>query len=179
MNSSSDRASWIVRLAARREWLAWTNAGLFSLWFAAALLAFQQLPERVPMHFTPSGTPTRWETLTLTQWLLLPLLTLVIVLLLPLLERVHQWLNRHYRIAPAEPGLRARWLHLRRAYLDLCAALLILAMGLLHLGVWLVTTGRAASLPPAVLAGSFGAFAAILLLIIPLHRSTTALQEQH
>jgi uncharacterized membrane protein len=165
--------TWFVRLAARREWLARADLALLAVWFAVALLAFRHLPDRIPMHFMPDGSATRWEPATLPRWLLLPLVATAIAASLPLVERLHLALNRHYGIEPVDGVRRAEWRRLRQTFMDLCACFLIVALGALHVGGWMVATGRASAIPAALLVVAFGAIVAVLLLIIPLHRATS------
>jgi uncharacterized membrane protein len=167
----SGPTSWFERIAEHREWLARANALLFAAWLLLSLLAFRHLPERIPVHFVPGGAPTRWEETTLWRWLLLPLVAAGLAVFFPLMERLHEAINRPYRPASEEPQVRARRERLGRTYRDLCTTLLILIFGAVHLGTWLVATGAARAIPTPLLLVAFGAAAAILLLIVPLHRA--------
>lgn len=54
------------------------NALLLATLFAASLLVWPELPERIPGHFSAGGEVTRWEPPSLARWMLLPLLALAI-----------------------------------------------------------------------------------------------------
>jgi uncharacterized membrane protein len=167
----AERVTWLERAALRREWTARTNVVLLVVWFGVALAEFQQLPERIPLHFLPGGSPTRWEPATLPRWLLLPAIAAALAAVLPLVEKLHLTLNRPYGIEPADPHRRASWNRLRRTFLDLCTTLVIVSFAALHAGGWLVATGRAPAIPAPLLAVAFGAIAAVLGLLVPLQRA--------
>jgi uncharacterized membrane protein len=167
----SENSPRFIRLAARQEWLAYGNLALGVVWLGVAVLAFRYLPERIPMHFVPEGSPTRWEPASIWRWLILPLVGVAIALFLPTIERVHLAVNRPYRILPPDPEIAAALTRLRRTYLDLCVTHLFVALGSLHAGMWLVATGGRVTLPPVVLGVAFGAMLSVLALIFPLHRA--------
>jgi uncharacterized membrane protein len=173
----SEKSPWFIRLAARREWLAYGNLALGVVWLGVAVLAFRHLPERIPMHFVPEGSPTRWEPASIGRWLILPLVGAAIALVLPAIDRVHVAINRPYGILPPDAEIAASLTRLRRAYLDLCVTLLFVALGALHAGMWVVATGGRATLPPGVLGIAFGAMLSVLALILPLHRAGAYLRE--
>ena len=52
------------------------NALLLATLFGASLLAWPDLPARIPGHFSAGGEVTRWEVPSLGRWLLVPLLAL-------------------------------------------------------------------------------------------------------
>jgi uncharacterized membrane protein len=165
---------WFMHVAAAREWVVRANVGALIVWIAVAGLAFGHLPDRIPVHFTAAGSPTRWESATWGWWLLLPLLALALMFFLPLMERVQQWLDRPFAGSGRDTGVDEIRLRLRRAYLDLCSLILTLVLALLHLGGWLVATGSAETLPVAILVGAGAGIAAILGLIVPLQRAEAA-----
>jgi uncharacterized membrane protein len=156
-------------LLASVRWLGWTPFVLLVIWVGVALFAYGRLPERMPGHFTLTGAPTRWEDTTLVMWLFLPAVAVGLLVLMPLLDRWTEWMNRHYRDSSEASPVRIARLRLRRAYLAVSGGLLVVGLMSLHLGVWLVTVGRTDALPGATIAGALAPFAAMLLLLVPLH----------
>jgi uncharacterized membrane protein len=162
---------WFARIATRRIWVVRINILLLLAWFAVALGLLPRLPDRLPIHFTLDGSPTRWEPATALSWLLLPALAAALSAFMRLMERLQAWLERPYAARAAPAAGSAAQQRLRRTYGDLCATLLILALAFLHLGVWLVAAGHGPVLPTSIRLAVALALGGVLALIIPLQRA--------
>ncbi|HLM67692.1 MAG TPA: DUF1648 domain-containing protein [Longimicrobium sp.] len=58
------------------------NAILIILLVAGSVWAYPRLPERIPVHFSLSGEPDRWEARSPASWFLLPAIGIVMALVL-------------------------------------------------------------------------------------------------
>lgn len=79
------------------RWLHLLNGLLLSALVGGSLFVYQELPERVPLHFGADGTPDRWADSTLLSWMTLPMIGLATAALMIgigiMLPRNPKWIN--------------------------------------------------------------------------------------
>jgi uncharacterized membrane protein len=172
MEADGQGGGWLLRFSRSNHWLRRANAAFLVVWFGVALVTYSGVPSQVPMHFTLSGSPTRWEETTPLRWMGVPLVALALVIALPLMMRMQARVNAVFTMPGQEPRPAHEQAALFRAFLDITTTLMLVSMALLHFGIWLVATGRTDVLHPAIAVASLGGFSAITLLTISLSRAS-------
>lgn len=111
------------------------GAALLFAW-AVALLAWSDLPQRIPMHFDFSGQPDAWGSKGML--VVLPIILLVLYALLTLLARVPHVYNYPVAITPENARTQYR---LARSLITEMKAVTSLALAYLTWGVIAVARG--------------------------------------
>ena len=72
--------------------LTWLNIGLLLILWIFSIIAFGDLPEKIPSHFDFEGKPDRWSEKNAIEFFLLPaVLTIINIVLLILLRFPHHY----------------------------------------------------------------------------------------
>ena len=69
-------------MSAPRRFIALFTIALLLTWITLAIVAFGQLPERIPMHFGPSGEADSFADKSVLSWFGLPLVGVITTLML-------------------------------------------------------------------------------------------------
>jgi uncharacterized membrane protein len=125
------------------------NTALIVVFLAATVAAWDVLPERIPIHFGFSGSPTRWVNRSFLSWFGLPILAAAMTLLMYgasmlAIRSPDLWnVPDKKRFLALSPEARAPVVELLQKYLAWTATALIMVFLAVQTGVYESATGRA------------------------------------
>ena len=159
------------------------NIALVIAMIAGSVLAYPELPARIPTHFDISGRADAWSDRGVTSWFMLPAIAVLVVCLLQfsqsLLLKKPALLNlpnKEEYLALPEEGKRAVLVHVR-GMLAMTTTMMLLIFGLIQLSIWRQAHGHATTtLLMFVLI--FGVMSTPLMLGVFLPRIQGAIEEQ-
>ena len=116
---------------------------------AGSVLAWPELPARIPTHFDLSGRADAWADRSPSKWFMLPAMALLVVGVMQLSQSLalkHPSLlsipDKDEFLALPEEGKRAVLVHVR-AMLALTMTLMLVVFGLIQLAIWRQAHGHA------------------------------------
>lgn len=135
-------------MSAPRRFILLFTIALLLTWITLAIVAFGQLPERIPMHFGPSGEADSYSDKSVLSWFGLPLVGVITTLMLLGLARAT---HRHPTIfnMPAKEQLldlpveaQQPFLEQVAIFMSLMATSIVLLFSAIHYDSWRVALGQ-------------------------------------
>jgi len=132
------------------------NVLLIAAFFIACALLWNDLPARIPTHFTFSGTPDAWSEKSFWTWFGLPTIALVLAVFMYFMGR---WIHRSPRLVnlpnkkrflQLSPEGQRQVLGTVTAFLDGVSVTVTLLMGLIQIDVYRAAQGAQGSIVSAI-----------------------------
>jgi len=151
------------------------NWALLLLHGIGAVLAWSALPQRIPIHFGLGAAPDAWATTSLASWFGLFAVSAVTSTFIHALSRygpLTLWnIPEKERFLQLSPRQRAPVLELLYSFMAAAAICTTVALLALHLGLYLVASGRTPALPWYTQAATYGGFVLLLVGLVPWSRA--------
>lgn len=163
------------------------NAVLFVLLIAGSLWTWDDLPARIPVHFSLSGTADRYADATLGQWMLLPLTGGAVAVILYasawFVGTKIEWVRvpNQETYASLSDAHKRRVVALPQRFMYGLATAVLVLFGVLQVATYDVATGTAETLPPywiaALIAFVVGTLGGCVWLALAMKRTVHRLWE--
>ena len=151
------------------------NWALLLLHAAGVIVAWSDLPRRMPVHFNFSGDPGAWAQTSLASWFALLLISVAVsafVYAVSTYAPLERWnIPEKERFLRLSAQQRLPVLELLHAFMAMAAICCTVVLSVLQLGLYLVARGYTARLPWYITGVMYCAIILLLVGVVPWSRA--------